>query len=59
MIYGGAFSLWLKRCNLCVMEMFLFIPLTAVISTLIEEDMERRRLKKEAVEQAAKELEEE
>lgn len=41
-----------------VIGMFLFIPLTAVIATLIEEDMERRRLKKEAVEQAAKELEE-
>ncbi len=42
-----------------VIGMFLFIPLTAVIATLIEEDMERRRLKKEAVEKAAKELEEE
>lgn len=41
-----------------VIGMFLFIPLTAVIATLIEEDMERRRLKKEAVEQAARELEE-
>ncbi len=41
-----------------VIGMFLFIPLTAVIAALIEEDMERRRLKKEAVEQAAKELEE-
>ncbi len=42
-----------------VIGMFLFIPLTAVIATLIEEDMERRRLRKEATEQAAKELEEE
>lgn len=42
-----------------VIGMFLFIPLTAVIATLIEEDMERRRLKKEAAEQAAKALEEE
>lgn len=42
-----------------VIGMFLFIPLTAVIATLIEEDMERRRLKKESVEKAAKELEEE
>lgn len=42
-----------------VIGMFLFIPLTAVIAALIEEDMERRRLKKEAVEKAAKELEEE
>lgn len=42
-----------------VLGMFLFIPLTAVIAALIEEDMERRRLKKEAVEQAAKELQEE
>ncbi len=41
-----------------VIGMFLFIPLTAVIAALIEEDMERRRLKKEATEQAAKELEE-
>lgn len=42
-----------------VIGMFLFIPLTAVIAALIEEDMERRRLKKEAAEKAAKELEEE
>ena len=42
-----------------VLGMFLFIPLTAVIATLIEEDMEHRRLKKEAAEQAAKELQEE
>ncbi|MBO5088744.1 MAG: AI-2E family transporter [Lachnospiraceae bacterium] len=42
-----------------VLGMFLFIPLTAVIAALIEEDMERRRLKKEAVEQAAQELQEE
>lgn len=40
-----------------VIGMFLFIPLTAVIAALIEEDMERRRLKKEATEKAAKELE--
>lgn len=42
-----------------VLGMFLFIPLTAVIAALIEEDMERRRLKKEEVEQAVKELQEE
>lgn len=42
-----------------VIGMFLFIPLTAVISTLIEEDMQRRSLKKKAAEEAAKELEEE
>lgn len=40
-----------------VIGMFLFIPLTAVIATLIEEDMERRRQKKEAAEEAAKKLE--
>ncbi len=36
-----------------VIGMFLFIPLTAVICVLIEEDMERRRLKKEALEQVS------
>lgn len=41
-----------------VIGMFLFIPLTAVIATLIEEDMERRRLKKEALEQVVEELKE-
>ena len=41
-----------------VIGMFLFIPLTAVISTLIEEDMERRRLQKVVAQKATKELEE-
>lgn len=39
-----------------VIGMFLFIPLTAVIAALIEEDMKRRSLKKEAAERDAEEL---
>lgn len=47
-IIGGEFN--------GVIGMFLGIPFTAVIYTLIERDIKKRRLKKQQIEKAAKEL---